>query len=195
MAHADWDIDDVFALGDALWQREVFELRSFAVMLLIQRVKELEPRHLEPIERLLRNSHTWALVDDIAPRLVGPMLLEHPGKVGRVLDRWATDDDFWIRRAALLSMLLPFRRGEGDWPRFIRYADPLLDDREFFIRKAIGWILREAGTRTPDPVVDFIKPRAERLSGLTFREATRKLLTPLRKTLEAKRATATPKRR
>ncbi len=193
-AHVDWGIDDLLALTDALWQRHVFELRSFALILLVDRADDLEPRHLGALERWLRDSHTWALVDEIAPRLVGPLLVKYRGKVGGAVDRWAQDEDFWIRRAALLSMLLPFRRGEGDWPRFIRYADPLLEDREFFIRKAIGWILREAGTRTPDPVVDFIGPRAARLSGLTFREATRKLPAGARKTLETRRAAATLRR-
>lgn len=195
LAHAGADIDELFALTETLWRRDVFELRIFALILLVGCVDDLEPRHLDVLEQLLRNSHTWALVDEIAPRLVGPLLVEHPGKVGRVIDRWAKDEDFWIRRAALLSLLLPIRRGEGDWRRFIRYADPLLEDREFFIRKAIGWLLREGAKRTPDRVVAFVGPRSARLSGLTFREATRRLPASARKSLEARRAAATGKRR
>jgi 3-methyladenine DNA glycosylase AlkD len=79
------------------------------------------------------------------------------------------------------------RRGEGDWTRFARYADPLLDDREFFIRKAIGWVLREAAKRTPDRVVAYVAPRATRMSGVTWREATRKLPAGERKRLDARR--------
>jgi len=175
IAHPDWDIDTLCGLTEALWRREVFELRNFALVLLVKQAAELEPRHLPFLERLLRNSHTWALVDEIAPRLVGPLLVRHPREVGHVLDRWATDADFWIRRAAILSLLLPMRRGEGDWKRFARYADPLLADREFFIRKAIGWVLREAVKSEPDRVVAYVAARAGRLSGVTWREATRKL--------------------
>lgn len=187
-AHAGWELDDLLALTPALWRRDVFELRIFALVLLVKHAAEFEPRHLGQLEQLLRDSHTWALVDEIAPRLVGPLLERHPREVGRVLDRWAQDDDFWIRRAALLALLLPMRRGEGDWKRFERYADPLLEDREFFIRKAIGWVLREAATRQTDRVVAFVEPRARRLSGVTWREATRKLRAPLRKRLEARRS-------
>lgn len=174
-AHRGWDVDALLGLTEALWRREVFELRSFALVLLVAQAADLEPRHLSLLERLLRDSHTWALVDEIAPRLVGPLLVRHPREVGRVLDRWAKNGDFWIRRAALLALLLPMRRGEGDWARFARYADPLLEDREFFIRKAIGWVLREAARTAPARVVAFVEPRAGRLSGVTWREATRKL--------------------
>jgi 3-methyladenine DNA glycosylase AlkD len=183
-AHADWDVDALCGLTEALWRREVFELRSFALVLLVRRAADFEPRHLSLLERLLRDSHTWALVDEIAPRLVGPLLVRHPRAVGRVIDRWARDPDFWMRRAALLALLLPMRRGEGDWTRFARYADPLLEDREFFIRKAIGWLLREAATPQPGRVVAFVEPRASRLSGVTWREATRKLPARQRRGLE-----------
>jgi 3-methyladenine DNA glycosylase AlkD len=191
-AHHDWELDDLLQLTEALWRREVFELRIFGLVLLVKQAAQFEPRHLTLLEELLRNSHTWALVDEIAPRLVGPLLERHPREVGRVLDRWAKDDDFWIRRAALLALLLPMRRGEGDWKRFERYADPLLEDREFFIRKAIGWLLREAATKQADHVVKFVEPRAGRLSGVTWREATRKLPAPLRKRLEARRSAGAP---
>lgn len=174
-AHSDWDVDALCGLTDALWRRRVFELRSFALVLLVRQAADLEPRHLPFLERLLRDSHTWALVDETAPRLVGLLLRRHPREVGRVVDRWAKDADFWIRRAAILALLLPMRRGEGDWQRFERYADPLLADREFFIRKAIGWVLREAVKTEPNRVVAYVAPRAGRLSGVTWREATRKL--------------------
>jgi len=189
-AHPDWDIDALCGLSEALWRREVFELRSFALILLVKQLADLEPRHLPFLERLLRDSHTWALVDEIAPRLVGSLLVRHPREVGRVLDRWAKDADFWIRRAAILALLLPMRRGEGDWKRFERYTDPLLADREFFIRKAIGWVLREAVKAEPDRVVAYVAPRAGRLSGVTWREATRKLPAGARRRLEAARTAA-----
>jgi len=193
-AHPDWDLDALCGLTEALWRRQVFELRSFALILLVKQAAELEPRHLPFLERLLRDSHTWALVDEIAPRLVGSLLLRHPREVGRVLDRWAKDADFWIRRAAILSLLLPMRRGDGDWKRFERYADPLLEDREFFIRKAIGWVLREAVKSEPARVVAFVAPRAGRLSGVTWREATRKLPAREQRRLESVRATLVPGR-
>jgi 3-methyladenine DNA glycosylase AlkD len=92
-----------------------------------------------------------------------------------VLDRWACDDDFWLRRSALLALLLPLRRGEGDFGRFGRYADAMLEEKEFFIRKAIGWVLRETAKKKPARVVRWLLPRAARASGLTVREASKPL--------------------
>lgn len=192
-AHPDAPIGTAIRFAQTLWKRRVFELRILGLEVLVARADDLAPSHLTFLERLLRDSHTWALVDVIAPRLVGPLLLRHPASVGRALDRWARDPDFWIRRSALLALLLPMRRGEGDWRRFQRYADPLLADREFFIRKSIGWVLREAAVRAPERVVAFVEPRAPRLSGVTWREAVRKLPAKERRRLEQIRA-AGPRR-
>ena len=142
--------------------------------MLEQFVDRLVPADLPMLERFLRESGTWALVDEIAPRLVGTLQVEHP-QLGVVLDRWAVDDDFWMRRAAMLALLLPLREGGGDFDRFARYADAQLEDREFFIRKAIGWILRDTAKRRPELVYDWLLPRAARASGVTIREAVKPL--------------------
>ncbi len=112
------------------------------------------------VESFLRTSGTWALVDGLAADVMGS-LVERAPELLATLDRWATDDDFWIRRSALLSLLVPLRRGDPThFARFGRYADAMLAEREFFIRKAIGWVLRETGKRQPDLVADWLAPRA-----------------------------------
>ena len=78
-------------------------------------------------------------------------LVERFPELGSALDRWAKDADFWVRRSAILALLDPLRRGEGDFDRFSRYADAMLCEKEFFIRKAIGWTLREVSKRRPRP--------------------------------------------
>jgi 3-methyladenine DNA glycosylase AlkD len=65
------------------------------------------------------------------------------------------------------------RRGEGDFERFSGYADTMLDEREFFIRKAIGWVLRDTARKRPDLVYGWVLPRATRASGVTIREAVK----------------------
>ncbi len=173
--HRELEHDSLIRLVEALWRRQSFELRAFAVEVLTARHTLLGERDLDFLEDLLRRSQTWALVDAIAPQVVGPLFERRPRAVGRRLDRWARDSDFWLRRAALLTLLLPLRRGAGDWPRFARYADAMLEEREFFIRKAIGWVLREVGKQRPRLVVEFLAPRLDRLSGLTLREAVKYL--------------------
>jgi 3-methyladenine DNA glycosylase AlkD len=180
------DHDGLIAAVEALWAKPVHERRAAAVELLVARQKLLTAKDLPLLERLLRESRTWALVDMIAPAVVGPIFEREP-VVGRTLDRWAKDDDFWLRRAAMLTLLVPLRRGAGDWDRFTRYADAMLEEKEFFIRKAIGWILREVSKKRPDLVRAWIEPRAARASGLTLREATKYLPVADRRWIERSR--------
>ena len=85
----------------------------------------------------------------------------------------------------MLALLLSLRDGAGDWNRFARYADRMLEEKEFFIRKAIGWILRETAKRRPELVVEFVEARIDRIAGLTLREAVRHLDPPQRDRLMA----------
>jgi 3-methyladenine DNA glycosylase AlkD len=166
--------DGLIDLVNALWAVPVHERRMVAVELLGLYSAELGPGDLGLLERLLRESGTWALVDSLAAHLVGGVIERYPESAA-TLDRWVGDEDFWIRRAALLALLTSLRRGEGDVERFFRYADQLLEEREFFIRKAIGWVLRDMGRKRPDLVRDWLSPRTDRVSGVTLREAAKYL--------------------
>jgi 3-methyladenine DNA glycosylase AlkD len=166
--------DELVALVEALWTKPVFERRMAAVVLLELHPKLLTAADLPLIERLLRESLTWALVDGLAGDVVGGLVIRLPAEVTPVLDRWASDPDFWIRRSSLLGELQPLRAG-GELEPFLRRADAMLDETEFFIRKAIGWVLREVGKRRPAEVVAWLAPRTHRASGVTMREAVKYL--------------------
>src|ERR671911_2835138 len=172
--------DDVLALIEALWAKPVFERRMMAAMLLEEYLAVLEPSDLELIERLIRESKTWALVDVLSDDVVGEIILRNP-KVAARLDAWAKDDDFWVRRSALLAQLLPLKHG-ASFRRFA-FADAMLDEKEVFIRKAIGWVLRETAKRRPDEGYEWLAPRAHRSSGVTIREAVKYLDDARRKAL------------
>jgi 3-methyladenine DNA glycosylase AlkD len=169
---------DVLAVATDLWAPPVFERRLLAVLLLEAHVDLLAPADLALLERWVRESHLWALVDNISGDVAGRLLdrLGEPVATG-VLDAWAADRDVWVRRSALLAHERSLRAGEGDWDRFARYADAMLEEREFWIRKAIGWVLRDTARRRPDLVFAWLLPRAGRASGVTMREAV-KHLTP-----------------
>lgn len=173
-ARPDLDHDALVGLVEALWSKPVHELRAFGVEILLARRDLLGSGDLDLLEDLLRRSRSWAYVDTLAIQIVGP-LVERDPRLNARLDRWVKDGDFWIRRSALLALLLPLRRGEGDWPRFVRYADALLPEKEFFIRKAIGWVLREVAKRHPERVRAFLQEREGKVSGVTRREAERYL--------------------
>lgn len=173
-AHAGIDHAGLVELAAGLWAVPVHERRALGADLLALRVDLLGPGDVPMLERMIRESKTWALVDELAPSVMGPLFERHPD-LGEVLDRWSSDPDFWVRRAALLAHLLPLRKGAGDFERFARSADSMLEEGEFFVRKAIGWVLREAGKTRPALVAEWLRPRVHRASGVTVREAVRYL--------------------
>ena len=166
--------DNLLVLVDALWVAPVHERRMAAVELLGIYHDRLRGEDMAFLESLLRESRTWALVDPLAASLAGRLAERHP-ELGVVLDRWAADQDFWIRRAALLALLGGLRRGDGDFERFARYADAMLDNKESFVRKASGWVLRETAKKRPNLVYTWLLPRATRASAVTIREAIKPL--------------------
>ncbi|HEX6655118.1 MAG TPA: DNA alkylation repair protein [Candidatus Limnocylindria bacterium] len=168
------DHDQLIGLVEALWTEPMHERRMAATVLLEMRGGLLSAADLPVLERLIRESLTWALVDGLAGDVVGDILAADEAATLPVLDRWAADDDFWVRRSALLAWLQPLRHG-ASLDHFLAYADAMLDEREFFIRKAIGWVLREVGKRQPDAVADWLAPRTHRASGVTMREAVKYL--------------------
>lgn len=184
--HPDITHDDIVALVEVLWAEPVHERRMVCVELLDLAHNLLGPADAPLLERLLRESRTWALVDGLAASVVGRLVERYP-EMTVVLDRWAVDGDFWLRRSALLALLLPLREGRGDFERFGRYADAMLDEREFFVRKAIGWVLRDTARKRPDLVYEWLLPRARRASGVTLREAVKPLSPVQRAAIEAAR--------
>ena len=172
--HPDLGHGDVVELAEALWAAPIHERRMAAVELLYLDRERSAATDLALVERFIRESKTWALVDGLAASVAGHLVEHHP-ELYAELDRWAGDDDFWVRRSALLALLGPLRRGEGDFDRFGRYADAMLEEKEFFIRKAIGWVLRETAKKRPGLVAGWVAPRTHRASGVTIREAVKPL--------------------
>jgi 3-methyladenine DNA glycosylase AlkD len=158
----------------ALWREPVHERRMAAVEILTRAAPALGAADLVTVERLLRESGTWALVDGLAVNVAGGIALRDPVSWTRI-DGWAGDADFWIRRSALLALLPGIRAGRPDLVRFTRYAEPMLAEPEFFIRKAIGWVLREIARRDPLWTASWTERHLSGMSGVTFREAVRRL--------------------
>lgn len=158
----------------ALWREPVHERRTAAIEVLRRYVKTLEPADLAQVEAWMREAHGWAYVDTLACDIAGVVALRH-ASAWPLIDAWAVDGDFWVRRSALLALLPAIRRGQPDHARFERYATPMLAEKEFFIRKAIGWVLRETSKKDPACVAAWTQRHLDQMSGVTFREAVRRL--------------------
>lgn len=184
-AHPDLTRAQLLKLVTGLWRTNIHDARATVYLLLHAYRGLLVADDLILVEKMVRESKTWALVDPLAIDVAGDLVERFPALV-RTLDRWSDDPDHWIRRASMLALYRPLTRGNGDWDRFARYADAMLDETEFFIRKAIGWVLREVSKKRPALVYRWLLPRASRASGVTVREAVKYL--PAAKRAEIVRA-------
>jgi 3-methyladenine DNA glycosylase AlkD len=173
--HSGLDAQGMVAWAAALWREPVHERRAAAVEILTLAAPRLAASDLAILERLLRDSRTWAYVDGLAGNVAGEIALRDPAGAWPRIDTWAVDEDFWVRRSALLSLLRGVRAGTPDLARFTRYAEPMLAEKEFFIRKAIGWVLRETSRRDPAWVAKWTEDHIPEISGVAFREAIRHL--------------------
>ncbi len=165
---------EIEVLTHELWGRDVYELRKLAVNILAVRVGVFGLGDVAFVEGLLRRSHTWALIDDLSINVVAPMLKDVDG-ADVVRKKWSKDEDFWVRRTAMLGLLPRLRRGRDSWEEFTGYADGMLVEEEFFIQKAIGWVLREVSKHSPELVFEWMEQRAELASSVTMREAVKYL--------------------
>lgn len=172
--HPDATRDEVLTLTGQLWETRVRELRTVGVALLDLYIDRLQAGDMAFLEDLLDRANTWAHVDWIAVRVAGALVTRY-ASAKRVLTRWSKDTNFWVRRSAMLALLNPLRAGEGDFDLFARFASDMIEEKECFIRKAIGWILRETAKKRPRLTHDFLADHITVVAGLTIREGAKYL--------------------
>lgn len=170
------------AIAETLYATDVHELRAAAIGVLERCRETLVDRDLPWLIALVRKSKSWAYVDWIAPKVIGDVIARDP-RARKRLAVWAKDRGFWVRRAALLAEHDALRAGGGDFALWSRLASPMLDEREFFIRKAIGWVLREVSKKRPELTYEFLRKHRDRVSPLSLREGAKYLPAPQRKAL------------
>jgi 3-methyladenine DNA glycosylase AlkD len=167
----------------ALWDDAEFREERYAAIALARKRRDRSPALLDLYEHFIRTGAWWDFVDETA-HLVGEVLLAHP-EVRPVLEGWAGSDDRWLRRTAIICQVGSKDRLDRDLLTLAIDANldgstrvtPALSPygREFFIRKAIGWALRDHARTDPAWVRRFVAAREDRLSGLSRREALRHL--------------------
>ena len=172
--HPDLDRRALRRIAVGAFATRKHDLRSVAIALLDRRRAVLEERDLPWLIDIADRCNTWAHIDWLAIGVIGDVIGRYPAS-RRWLPKWGRQKNFWVRRTALLAQHDQLKRGEGDWALFTRLADAMLDEREFFIRKAIGWVLRETSKRRPKLVFDYLLARRDRVSGLTLREGAKYL--------------------
>jgi 3-methyladenine DNA glycosylase AlkD len=121
--------------------------------------------------RLIVEGAWWDFVDAVAIYLIGQLVVHQPVGSWPEVDTWIDDPDMWLRRSAIICQVGAKER--TDAKRLFTFCEARLEEKEFFIRKAIGWALRDYARTDPDAVAGFVIAHRDRLSGLSFREATK----------------------
>lgn len=169
------DAGALLAVARLLWAKPEREFRYTAIDLLRRHVRMLDVSHLAELRELLQRDPWWETVDGLAA-VIGAVLhaaVKRDPAVSAVMDAWVVDADFWVRRAAMLHQL--GWRLETDAAKLARHALQLAGEREFFIRKAIGWALRDYARWNPGFVRGFVDGPGAVLSALSIREACKRL--------------------
>ena len=150
-----------------LWREATYREERYLAIRLARDRRYREHRTMAALplyEELIVTGAWWDFVDEVAVRLVGDLPLE---AVAPVLREWAVDEDMWKRRTAIIAQVL--RKRETDLRLLYDCIEPNRQDREFFIRKAIGWALRAYAWVDPDEIVRYCE--THELSPLSRREA------------------------
>ena len=157
-----------------LWNSDFHDHKTLAIELLKAYPKYINDKELPLINKMIDESKGWDLIDNVAIFLVGELIRKSPEK--RILiQKWSESENFWRRRVAIISPIKLFKKNECDLELYMEIWENHLDEKEFFIRKAIGWVLRELSKSNPEQVYKFIKKNKDIMSGLTYREGSRHL--------------------
>lgn len=173
------DLEARVSLAEALWDSDIHEARVGAAKLLTQ----ARIRDDEPVWRLIASwvptFDAWAIADHAAAA-GSRRLSAHPSRLDEV-EAWTKDPNMWVRRAALI-FALPWSKGRHPSPedqarreRILGWAAGYVDDREWFIQKAIGWWLRSLSKHDPDRVRAFLNEYGSAMKAFARKEASKYL--------------------
>jgi len=122
------------------------------------------------LEYMIKNKSWWDTVDVIAAKLLGILLEKFP-MLQENMDGWINDKNLWIRRSALIFQLK--YKNKTNEKKLFNYCEKTMYEEDFFIRKAIGWVLREYSKTNKKIVKDFIEKNKNHLSKLSIREGSK----------------------
>jgi len=158
-----------------LWRGARYREERYAAMFLLGMKGHracVTPAIMPVLEEMIVTGAWWDYVDEIAP-VVGDLLRRYPKQIRPLMRRWSTDPNLWKRRVSIICQLA-FKR-DTDLDLLYANIEPNLAHRDFFIRKAIGWSLRQYAWTDPDEVARYVRAHEAQLSGLSRREALKNI--------------------
>jgi len=172
---AEWknlSVDEIFLFARKLWEMPEREYQMTGMDLLSKIEKKTEEKHILDMEWFIQNKSWWDTVDWLASHLVGNWVFKFDGH--ELMEEWNSHDNMWMRRTSIIYQI---NRKSHNLEVLQRNCKNHLHEKEFFIRKAIGWVLRDVSRKEPEFVVDFVKKHKNEMSPLSYREATKYIKT------------------
>jgi 3-methyladenine DNA glycosylase AlkD len=164
--------DDLHTVALACWQLDEREYQYFVCDYLRTHRAVPGPAFLSTARTLITTKSWWDTVDPLATRFVGELVRRHP-KLSKQLDAWSTDKNMWLVRTAILHQM--HYRDATNTERLFGYCTRQAGHPDFFVRKAIGWALREYAYTDADAVRKYVAKNRAVLSPLSVREASKHL--------------------
>ncbi len=170
-SRVDWERTVLTLWDGATHREERYAAIGFAQHKAARRWQD--PEALAMYRHLIVTGSWWDLVDTVAGYLVGGVLAAHRPQATPTIRAWATDDSLWLRRTAVICQLT--HRADTDLGLLTYAIEANVDDTSFWLRKAIGWALRQHARTDPEWVRAEVERLGGRLSGLSRREALKHL--------------------
>jgi 3-methyladenine DNA glycosylase AlkD len=160
---------DIAHIAHELWDRPQRELQYFTMELLQKYVKISSPNWIDLYEQLIVKKSWWDSVDGLAAWSVGAHFRRFPDQISPYTNRWMGSGNIWLQRTCLIYQLK--YKELTNFELLKSFITPLTNSKEFFIRKAIGWALRQYSRTNPQAVEEFVA--IQPMSNLSYREALR----------------------
>jgi len=160
-----------------LWRGAKFREERYGALYLagMSRAKDYQTiAVMDAYEEMIVTGAWWDYVDDIAIHRVGTVLANDPKPTKRLMLTWSKSADIWKRRTSIICQIGAKEKTDLDF--LYKCVESSMDSDEFFLRKAIGWGLRQVAWRDPDEVIRYVKKNRERLSPLSKREALKNVI-------------------
>lgn len=154
-----------------LWLLPQREYQLCAIEVLEKNINTCDENHIKLLEHLITNKSWWDTVDFIAAKLVGRFFENYPGLTRTYINKWLGSDNMWLQRTAIIFQLK--YKKNTDYKLLFSCIQKCSGSKEFFIRKAIGWALREYAKTDPEKVIAFVENNS--LSPLSKKEALRRI--------------------
>ena len=161
------EINDLNKFIYKLWNLNGRDYQYLAQELLYSNHKNLKAEDIQLIEYMIINKPWWDTIDFLSPKILGKYFKLYPDEIEKNTQKWILSNNIWLKRSAILFQLKYKETLNTDL--LYRIIVPLSNSKEFFINKAIGWILREYGKTNKEWVINFVKKN--KLSNLSNREA------------------------